>query len=174
MRNITFTERAAFGLLACLCGVVLCAAPAAAEDLRPGCYERIYSDDHLARHPQQVVWQIRLKVDGGTTAGTQAARLEVIAANQGHARRDDNHGRELTQGLSCETTRGVPLCRVECDGGALRVTKQDGGGLTFSTDYLMVGEQGPGCGGLMDLAEMPGQSVAYRLNRVPAAVCGRM
>ncbi|SMX47577.1 hypothetical protein MAA8898_03694 [Maliponia aquimaris] len=144
-----------------------------AEEIRAGCYQRIYSDQHLRDNPDQVVWQMRLKVGNGLAAGEREAVMEVIAANQGHARRDDNNGRVFTQGLICLDDAGTARCQVECDGGGFEVTRQDGDGLTFATDYLMVGE-GDGCGGVMDLAEKVGVTVKYRLNRVGDAVCSGM
>lgn len=153
--------------------LTLMAGPALGADIGEGCYQRIYSDQHLKDNPDQVVWQMRLKVGSGLAAGEREAVMEVIAANQGHARRDDNNGRVFTQILICADDAGTARCQVECDGGGFVVVRQDGDGLTFATDYLMVGE-GDGCGGVMDLAEKEGVTVRYRLNRVGDAVCSGM
>lgn len=153
-------------------GLVLWAGAVSAADIRPGCYERVYSDDHLRSHPEQVVWQIRLKVGDWFSEVSRAGRLEVIAANQGHARQNDMMGRVLVQTLYCGTEARGDVCRAECDAGQLEVTKQDSAGLTFRTRYLMAGEGG--CGGGLDLAELPNQWVSYRLNRVSDSVCAGM
>lgn len=133
-----------------------------AQDIRQGCYERIYSDAHMKKQPDQVVWQIRLKVGSGP------AQLEVVAANQGHARINDMHGRALTQDLFC--TGGT--CRAECDAGGLELVRQSSEGLTFRTRYLIAAPAG--CEDGLDLAEKPGQWVSYRLNRVPNSICSGM
>ncbi len=137
----------------------------------PGCFERVYTPAHLAAHPEQVVAEIRLKVyDEG---GERYAAMRVLFADQGHVRRDGFGGLEMDQYLVCFDGSGAPGCAVECDGGSFRVRKQDAGGITFRTDYLMVGDT-EGCGGAADLAERVGQAVDYRLNRVEDMACAGM
>lgn len=152
--------------------LILCAGGVSAADILPGCYQRIYSNDHLLGHPEQVVWQIRLRVGDWLTEVSREGKLEVIAANQGHARLNDMQGRVLMQSLYCGTEARSDLCQAECDGGALEVTRNDGDGMTFRTRYLMVGEEG--CEGTMDLAEVQDQWVNYRLYRVDDSVCSGM
>lgn len=135
----------------------------------PGCYSRSYSADHLKRHPDQVVSDMTMFVydqDGG-----RYAKMIVAFANQGHVRRNGSELQVLDQFLLCfDNADGTPGCAVECDGGSFRVTRQDKSGLTFQTRYLMVGEA-DGCGGQIDLAEIPGRAVKYRLNRVGRKMC---
>ncbi|WGW03841.1 hypothetical protein [Tropicibacter oceani] len=152
---------------------VLIDGGAQAGEVLPGCYERAYTAEHLASQPAQVVREIRLWVGDWTTEVARAGKLEVIAANQGRARASDQHGRVLTQTLYCGNEAGEATCLAECDGGSLEVRKQDSAGMTFRTRYLMVGEVG-GCGGSLDLAEVPGQWVSYKLFRVPDARCDGM
>ncbi|WP_425099734.1 hypothetical protein [Tropicibacter sp. S64] len=152
---------------------MLCATMASAQEIRPGCYARVYAQSHLDANPAQVVREIRLSVGDWLSEVTRKGLIEVIAANQGHARMEGNAGRVLSQFLLCGTEADALLCQVECDGGFLQVTKQSGDSLTFRTRYLMVGETEE-CGGAMDLAEVPGQWVSYRLDRVPEAVCAGM
>ncbi|WP_136443108.1 hypothetical protein [Pacificoceanicola onchidii] len=153
--------------------LLFCTGAASAEEIRPGCYERVYSDAHLAGQPAQVVSEIRFYVGEWLTEVARRGALEVIAANQGHARRDDNAGRVMTQFLFCGSETDETVCQVECDGGSLFVTRQTGDSLTFRTRYLLVGNSEE-CGGQMDLAEVPGQWVSYRLNRVSTSVCEGM
>lgn len=147
----------------------LCAGPALAGGPDAGCYARSYSPAHLAKTPSQVVERMVMEVrrQGG---GDVVAEMWVLLARQGHALKSGHGGQALHQVLTCWTEAAVPVCGVECDGGLFAVTRQDGQGLTLRTDRLMVGDT-DGCGGTVDLAEVPGQAVSYRLNRVAQSVC---
>ena len=147
--------------------LVLGAGPAMAQDVPPGCYERVYSADHLARHPAQVVAALRLKVGDWMTEVAREGRIAVIPVGGA------GWPTALGQFLICGNEAGAPLCQVECDGGAFEVVKWDASGMTFRTRYMLVGE-GEGCGGLLDLAEVPGQFTSYRVNRVADGQCDGM
>lgn len=167
-----FTEKKQ-QVAAVLAAAVLLAAPAAAEEIRPGCYMRVYSDQHLRDHPAQVVKSVRFKVGQWMTEVAREATMEVVPANQGHARGMPWVGARLQQFLICGTESGAPNCMVECDGGSMQVTRQDSKGMVFRTRYMMVGTTGE-CGGAMDMAEIPGQWVSYRLYRVADGDCDGM
>ena len=158
----------AVGAALALC-LAFAAGPARADGPEPGCFLRDYSDAHLARHPDQVADRMVMRVAVQST-GTTVADLWVTLANQGHVRRSGRGGHRLWQFLVCWSEGGRALCGVECDGGVMEVTRQDGKGLTFRTDYLLIGPTDQ-CGGEIDLAEVPGQAVSYRLNRVSGTVC---
>ncbi len=166
----SFVRKASLAVVTVL-GLAL-STGASAEDIRPGCYERVYTEDHLRRHPDQVVWQIRLKVGEWVTSVSREGLLQVVAANQGHARASGHGGKLLSQYLYCGTETRWDICQAECDAGRLQVTKQSGQGMTFRTRFLMVGD-GFECGA-MDLAEIRDQWVSYRLNRVSDDVCSGM
>ncbi|MEP3278623.1 MAG: hypothetical protein ABJN26_18505 [Stappiaceae bacterium] len=162
-----------FSAIGLIFGGMLIAAPSFAKGApEQGCYHRDYSRDHLKENPDQVVSAMRLKIyDSGNE---RHAAMEVQFANQGHAGRDGHGNKQMKQYLVCfSNSGGAPTCGVECDGGQMRLVKQDGAGLTFETDYLMVGETEQ-CGGAVDLAEHPGQSVRYRLNRAGPNICSDM
>lgn len=161
-------QGAALAVMTALMGL-----PLAAEDIRPGCYTRFYSDAHLRGQPAQVVRSVRLWVGPWMTEVAREARIEVVSANQGHARGAPWVGARLQQFLICGTESGAPHCQVECDGGRMEVTKQDAQGMVFRTRYMVVGNTGE-CGGVMDLAEYPGQWVSYRLYRTDDANCSGM
>ncbi len=148
------------------------APTAQAEGPATGCFARDYSDAHLAGAPQQVVDQIALRIyrqDGGALV----AALRVLTADQGHVKQWGLGGQRFDQFLLCGADSDGAYCSVECDGGSMDIIRQDAGGLTFRTRYLMVGDTG-GCGGAVDLAEVPGQDVAYRLDRVADSACAGM
>ncbi|WP_323770426.1 hypothetical protein [Antarctobacter sp.] len=160
-----------FGFLAGAAALVLSTAmPASAVDIRPGCYQRVYSDAHLRSHPRQVVKSVRLLVGGWMTEVAREGRIEVVPANQGHVRGQPWVGARLQQFLICGTESGAPYCQVECDGGRMEVTKQDGQGMVFRTRYMVVGNTTE-CGGVMDMAEVPGAYTSYRLYRVADSDC---
>ncbi|WP_305969540.1 MULTISPECIES: hypothetical protein [unclassified Mameliella] len=152
---------------------VLAGAVVQAEEIRPGCYTRFYSDAHLRDQPAQVVRAVRLWVGPWMTEVAREARIEVVPANQGHARGAPWVGARLQQFLICGTESGAPICQVECDGGRMEVTKQDAQGMVFRTRYMVVGNTGE-CGGVMDMAEVQGQWVSYRLYRTDDSNCTGM
>lgn len=160
-------------LAAALAVTLVFATPAVAAEFRKGCYQRIYSAGHLAGHPAQVVAAIRLKVGEWQTNVSRGTKMEIVVANQGRARGTGLAGRALSQYLFCGTEGRSDICVAECDSGAIELRRQDAGGLTFRTRYLMVGN-GPGCGGFVDLAEVAGRYTSYKLYRVPDAVCNGM
>lgn len=160
MRSIIFTSL-----------VSLLALPAAAEP--EGCFERIYSDAHLAKNPAQVVRSISMAF--GDFAGDATPWVDVQAdiADQGHARGTGQGGNTYSQIARC--TEGGDsktgwTCSVECDGGTLKIKRLDATSLLVRLDYFTL-TTGDDCGGEVDLAEVPGQSVAYRLERRPDAAC---
>ena len=154
-----------------VCFAVLMASSAQADELELGCYQRIYSDAHLAKHPAQIVQAIQLKVYN-SQYNTVWGDLRVRFADQGRVRGTRSAGALLKQSLICFTDGGPGTCQVECDGGRFDVVKQTSSSMTFETRGLMVGSlEDEGCGGSEDLAEFIGQPVRYRLNRVADAVC---
>ena len=146
------------------------APPSSAEEIRPGCYQRIYSDQHLRDHPEQVVKSVRLTVGDWMTEVARQATIEVVPANQGHVRGQPWVGARLQQFLICGTESGAPFCQVECDGGRMEVTKQDTQGMVFRTRYMVVGNTTER-GGMMDMAERRGAYTSYRLYRVADSDC---
>jgi len=164
VRNITYIKTLA------LCAVM--ALPAHAQSAPPaGCCVRDYSAGHLAKNPNQVV--DRISVSFRQNAGDRVAQMSVLTADQGHAR-EDGHGSQLfAQYLYCFAPSGGFknwTCSVECDGGSMEITRDDDKMLEFRTNYLLVGETDE-CGGAVDLAEIVGQRVTYRLTRVADSQC---
>jgi hypothetical protein len=64
--------------------------------------------------------------------------------------------------MACRDRPEGFVCGVECDGGVMQVTLDEGGSLRLSTDRLLVG--GDDCGGGFDLVERIGERVTYRLD----------
>ncbi|MGC1495890.1 MAG: hypothetical protein WA790_08775 [Sulfitobacter sp.] len=138
-----------------------------------GCFERTYSDAHLAKNPSQVVRSISMSFGdfGGDTVPWIDVEAEI--ADQGHARGTGQGGNTYGQIARC-TDQGNSktgwTCSVECDGGTLRIDRLDATSLLVSLDYFIM-NTGDDCGGEVDLAEVPGQSVSYKLERQPNAAC---
>lgn len=162
MRNITYINS--------LILVAAMALPVQAQSAPPeGCYERQYTQSHLAKNLDQVVAQIAVRF--GKNAAENVALMSVLTANQGHARQAGNGGKLFDQFLYCSASNGDSWrCAVECDGGSFKITQLDGKTLKFTTEYLMVG-QADECGGAVDLAEKQGQKVTYKLTRVADNQC---
>lgn len=150
-------------------GLVALAGPVFADGPALGCFERSYSDAHLAKNPAQVVRRIMLRLRWQDQAYT-VGDMWVETSDQGHVAASGLGGQMFSQFLLCWSEGQTDLCAVECDGGSFSVVRQDRDGLTFQTSYLLVGAL-YGCGGAVDLAEVPGQTVRYRLNRVSDRAC---
>lgn len=158
-----------------LAAAVLSAATGAAQaegGPSHGCYARTYSATHLRANPAQVVERMLLRVRPEAPSGPAetVADMSVWAANQGHARSDGVGGERFDGFLFCWQQGKGKGCGIECDGGTLDIEIDDGRTLQFRTDYLMLGSAHD-CGGILDLAERPGEIVSYRLERVADAVC---
>lgn len=166
MHNITYIKLPSMLLLAAF------ALPVQAQSVPPeGCYERAYSQEHLAKNPDQVVEQIVVKF--GQKAGDRIARMSVFTANQGHVRASGNGNQLLDQYLYCFAPRNGGknwTCHVECDGGSMEITRADAKTLLFRTNYLVVGDSDQ-CGGPVDLAEKINKKVTYKLTRVADNQC---
>ncbi|MEP2533400.1 hypothetical protein [Shimia sp.] len=153
----------------CAATAALAASPVLGAGPDAGCYQRAYTPQHLAKYPAQIVERITMDVHRDIN-GDKVASLWVDLASQGHVGRTKFAGQRVSQFLFCYDQQGQSFCGVECDGGGFVVTKQSGTSLTFRTDYLMVGDTDE-CGGAVDLAEVQGQDVSYRLDRVNASIC---
>ena len=148
---------------------VATSAPAGADGPMTGCFERVYSDAHLAGQPAQIVKRLLLDIYQ-PEGGAKVAEMLVTTANQGHVAITGHGGQNFRQFLICWSQGERDVCAVECDAGQMEITKQDDKGLTFRTETLWVGGT-QDCGGAVNIIEKPGKSVSYRLNRVSLAIC---
>lgn len=148
---------------------LLMAGAAAADPL--GCYVRTYSDDHLAKNPAQIVRSLSLNItkDDGD-AGQVFADMNVEFANQGRLAGRKTAGRTMSSYLICWNDGATFGCSVECDGGGFVLTRQTSDSITIETSNLWVGAV-EGCGGMEDLAELPGQPVKYLLRAADPLNC---
>ncbi|WP_299419441.1 hypothetical protein [uncultured Shimia sp.] len=147
----------------------LMAGPALAEGPPEGCYVRDYSDAHLAGQTAQVVDWMQLWIYSDENQN-KLANMLVGFTNQGHVAGTQHAGQVMDQFLLCFDSGGRKGCTVECDGGNFFVTRDSGDAMTIETRYLMVGET-DSCGGAVDLAEVPGKAVKYKLFRADAQRC---
>ncbi|MCH2066371.1 hypothetical protein [Shimia sp.] len=147
----------------------LMAGPVLAEGPPEGCYVRDYTDAHLAGQPAQVVDWMQLWIYSDENQN-KLANMLVGFTNQGHVAGTQHAGQVLDQFLLCFDSGGRKGCTVECDGGNFFVTRDSGDAMTIETSYLMVGET-DSCGGAVDLAEVPGKAVKYKLFRADAQRC---
>ncbi|MEC7763953.1 MAG: hypothetical protein VX874_18765 [Pseudomonadota bacterium] len=134
-----------------------------------GCYHRTYSEDHIASHPKQVV--SALSVAFGIDEYDQyGASVWVNTTNGGHVKDTDLALRTFEQGLLCYDEGGRVMCAVECDGGFFEVTRDTGDSIDLTLTYLWVGDT-EGCGGAVDIAEVSGEPVVYRLYKSQPEAC---
>lgn len=164
MRNTIFIK--APTALAFLATPALAAPP-------EGCWTRVYDRAHLKSQPAQVVEMIMLRFFPEPDGKSATANLAVVAANQGHAGKRGLGGEIFEQFLFCYRDKSATAgwsCSVECDGGQMKITRMDSKVMEFRTNYLLTGHI-EDCGGVMDLAEKPGQPVTYRLYRHTGKYC---
>ncbi len=149
---------------------MLIALPAFAEP-PAGCFARTYSDAHLAKHPAQVVKGISIVFDPDFEPGHPWMDVQVEVADQGHAA--GQGGAVYGQIARCfEDARAGTgwSCAVECDGGSMRIDRLNSAEMLVRLEYFLM-NTGDDCGGEVDLAEVPGETVAYKLERQPDAAC---
>ncbi|MCP4825117.1 MAG: hypothetical protein GY892_13530 [Shimia sp.] len=147
----------------------LLAGPVSAEGPTEGCYVRDYSTAHLAGQPAQVVDWMQMWVYSDQNQN-KLANMRVGFTDQGHVANSKHAGKVLDQFLLCFDYEGRKGCTVECDGGNFFITRDTGDAIIIETSYLTVGET-DGCGGAVDLAEVPGKAVKYKLYRADARQC---
>lgn len=147
------------------------ATGAAAQAAPEGCFARGYSDAHLAGHPAQVVREISVAFGDFGGDSLPWADVIVVTADQGHVAATGQGGGTYGQIARC-SLRGTGrwACSAECDGGTLEIMALESDHLLLRTDYFLMGT-GDDCGGEVDLAEVPGQRVSYRLERLPDSAC---
>jgi len=139
-----------------------------------GCYVRDYSADHLARHPDQVVDRMSILFTqpnlSHPTSGLVWAEIQVLLADQGHAARSGFGGLRVAE---VAASYGVPFAfGVDCDGGRFEVVAHDAAGITIETDRLNLrGGCGPGDNIYTTLAEIEGETTAYKMIKADEAAC---
>lgn len=109
-----------FGALA---AIVMSTSPAAAQTATFGCYERIYSADHLAKNATQTVRRISVdisKFDGDPDVGMSAS-AGLIAEFKGDRR-------QWVAGGGCKAEGGALVCGMDGDAGQA-VLRADAAGL---------------------------------------------
>lgn len=89
------------------------------------CYERIYSDAHLAAHPRQRIARMRLRIDFFRTGGAEGAveghygvALEAWPRGEAHP---------FNSAFHCRPAEGGLDCRIDCRANAIRVRPAAGG-----------------------------------------------
>jgi hypothetical protein len=113
--------------------IVLAAAPATADVLSefvqpvPGsCWERTYTDDHLARHPRQKVTEMRFLLQNWR--GEYGFDMDIATRERAGT---------ITGSCSAEPD-GSALCAVSCDDGVILLKKSGDDGLIL----VEIGEAG--------------------------------
>ena len=140
-----------------------------AEPGASACWQRIYSPDHLADHPDQQVTAMTfamnfLKYDA-EDAGLHYFGVDVTLRD----------GRSGTTGGGCWVYDGVVRCGVDCDGGGMELSLDDAGNLRADLDaygYMRVESE---CGGGEEMETfelLPGvDDKLFLLHRADAKLC---
>jgi hypothetical protein len=141
--------------------------PAAAGPEALGCFTRTYDRAHLARHPDQLVTAVRLRVyrPPPDTASTYWFLAQFRLRGSDETLR--------TSGICDETAQGL-YCFVECDGGSVDVVPRARDALMY-LNRISVAR----CG--QEYVNGDGQDLTwgkddrvFRLDRVDSAACAGM
>lgn len=100
------------GRAAAIVALASAVAPAMAQTVPFGCYERIYPADHLAKNPAQTVRRISVEIskfEGDPDVG-MAASVGVIAQFK-------NDRRQWAAGGGCKAEGGALVCGMDGDAG---------------------------------------------------------
>ncbi len=134
------------------------------------CYTRSYSAAHLARHPNQTVKKITIKLTRTSPWTANEGEFMQVLVNQKKAPR-----KNLRQAMSCFESSGEVICPVDCDGGAMYVTALKDDKLTVANNNLTL--KG-GCGEEEDetiyLETIVGGDDSFVLNKAPIADCAKV
>jgi len=134
------------------------------------CYTRSYSASHLARHPNQTVKNIAIKLTRTSPWTANEGEFMQVLVNQKKAPR-----KNLRQAMSCFESSGEVICPVDCDGGAMYVTALKDDKLTVTNNNLTL--KG-GCGEEEDetiyLETIVGGDDSFVLNKAPMSACAKV
>jgi hypothetical protein len=152
----------AIGLLSVL------AVPASGADAL-GCFTRVYDRAHLARHPDQLVTAVKLRIKRPPPDNLSKYWFDFEVRVRGKDKALH------TSGICDEKVSGMH-CFVECDGGSVEISHRGGHVMMYLNDRIRVAECGKE---LMDDGsgeELRGgkDDRVFRLDRVNDAVCRRM
>ena len=150
--------------------LLLAATPLSAQEIPQGCFHREYSEKHMAGHPAQFVKELTLKIYQATGYEDIWADLLAQTAKRGRVADHPQAGKALDQALNCWSKRGKHQCAVDCDGGSFEIVRGKSNSITIETSYLTIGPAEE-CGGAINMVEVLGEPVRYRLNRVDPEVC---
>lgn len=138
------------------------------------CYERVYSKDHMAKHPKQRVSHIRVEHFPnlfGTHGPDGKVRFdektgEVAFGIKVHFR---GSSEEFSDGGVCYPKKGYLRCQIECDGGGFEIKHRDANSILI---YNTRGFAVSGCGGEeRAFISTKSDDKVFRLNRLPASKC---
>ncbi len=97
----------------------------------PACFKRVYSDDHMKRHPKQKLSSLYIQVQRdqwkfGDEEEHSAPGAKLVGVSNGRYYVNNNPG--------CSYEKdGTTRCRIECDGGAFNL-KPRKPGVMFSVE----------------------------------------
>jgi hypothetical protein len=136
--------------IAAFTSALLLAGPVAAQTLDEilapisgtnACWQRIYSDEHLARHPRQKVTAIRISLSYLEMDHHEAGEGEYAFSVNISTRE-----RKGFEGGLCHTDgEGKAICVVDCDGGAMSLRRSGSEG-SILIDLLSGGVRLEECG----------------------------
>lgn len=161
------------GLFAAVIAVVgLTAIPVGAKGLsqqHDQCFGRVYTSQHMNKHPKQMVRMIHLAHRMSASGNQQAGKLRPILSVQLRT------GSKLFfRQLECEGSATAGRCLVECDGGGFSYRFQKNGSLLIDIrkDWgVVLGSACDAGGQLIVIGERGGDDRLFRLDPQDAGTC---
>jgi hypothetical protein len=168
-------------LLSGIAALLLATGTAHTESNVLGCFTRTYDKAHLAKHPDQLVTAIRLRVYhppsdvSATWMGLEAKvrGRNVVLSTTGNCRKSEPSNPRDFKHLP---PRGALWCSVECDGGGVSIAPRDGHAMMYLGGGfhggIRVSVKGVSCGEPEEeVLSANKDDDIFRLNRVDERAC---
>lgn len=169
--------------------VILASTASVAQDMPDGCYQRIYSAEHLRDNPDQTVSELTMEF-GQFSAffdldedlqDTPVVRVEALMASIPSTTESGTAGRRFSSVLFCGQHRrhrldpewmqdGAVSCSGECDGGTFQVVSANETEMLIRTQGVRLTACGEMDGFAMLKDDQDGPTT-YKLFAAPAESC---
>ena len=154
----------------------LLAAIVPAEPEARACFRRVYSADHLKKHPAQTVTGMEFRLTWHVFEVEEGEK--PFAGYLFQMRAERRGASKAASGIGpCMERDGKAFCGIECDGGGVYLKPREGGALLVSFDDMWGIRLSDSCDGdeededAMVMLEPGSDDRSFRLERLPDDQC---